>query len=54
MVMTTNNKIHKKKVIEKIIEMMEGITPPIDLIVVQYHFNVLSSTFTEMNNSEIK
>lgn len=54
MVMTTNNKIHKKKVIETIIEMMEEITPPIDLIVVQYQFSVLSSTFTEMNNSEIE
>jgi hypothetical protein len=52
--MTTNNKIHKKKVIETIIEMMGEIKPPIDLIVVQYHFNVLSSTFSEMNNSKIE
>ena len=50
----TSNKIYKKKVLETIIKMMEGIPTPIELIVVEYEFNVLSSTFSKMNNLEIE
>jgi hypothetical protein len=49
----TNNKIHKKKVLGTIIKVMEDLTPPFELVIVEYHFNVLSSTFSKMNNSEL-
>lgn len=50
----TQNKIYKKKVLETIITMMEDLTPPIELIIVEYNFNVLSSTFSKMNNTELE
>lgn len=49
----TNNKIYKKKVLGTIIKIMEGLTPPLELVVVEYQFNVLSSTFSKMNNSDL-
>jgi len=49
----TNNKINKKKVLGTIIKVMEDLTPPFELVIVEYHFNVLSSTFSKMNNSEL-
>ena len=41
----TNNKIHKKKILDTIITKMEDLTLPIELVIVEYNFNVLSSTF---------
>jgi hypothetical protein len=49
----TNNKIHKKKVLGTIIKVMEDLTPPFELVIVEYNFNVLSSTFSKLNNSEL-
>jgi hypothetical protein len=50
----TNNKIHKKKILERIITMMEELTPPLELVIVEYHFNVLSSIFSEMNDTDLE
>ena len=50
----TNNKIHKKKILDTIITKMEDLTLPIELVIVEYNFNVLSSTFSKMNNSDLE
>ena len=49
----TNNKVYKKKVLKTILSSIEGSKIPFDLYVVEYNFNVISSRFSEMDNSEI-
>ncbi|MFM1755016.1 MAG: hypothetical protein RLZZ236_1955 [Bacteroidota bacterium] len=34
--------------------MMEELTPPLELVIVEYHFNVLSSIFSEMNDTDLE
>ncbi len=50
----SRNKINKKKILGKITTILDRLKIPVDLIVVEYRYNVLSSIFSEMNNPEIE